>query len=256
MTNDKLNKSVELMPGAYVSPYAILEENITVGPNAVILANDSAGKTVIRSGVEIGANSTILPNILIGFNARVLPGSVVTRSVPPMAIVEGNPARIIGYTNITKADIRCNSQTETQNQNIQHSGVKDVTFHTLPMIPDLRGNLSVGEFGFDIPFTPKRYFMIYDVPDIDSRGEHAHFKCKQFLVAAKGTVKVIVDDGHLREEFHLNKPNFGIYLPPMVWATQYQYSKDSVLLVFASEHYDNDDYIRNYDEFLTLTSKK
>lgn len=115
---------------------------------------------------------------------------------------------------------------------------------------DLRGNLSAGEIERDIPFVPKRVFMVYDVPSKFVRGEHAHRTCHQFLIAVSGSVNVVVDDGSKRSEITLSERGVGLHIPPMIWATQYKYSEDAVLLVLASEYYDQDDYIRDYEEFL------
>lgn len=122
----------------------------------------------------------------------------------------------------------------------------------LPKVIDVRGNLTVGEFDRHIPFLPKRYFMVYQVPLVESRGEHAHRECHQFLVCARGRMTVAGDDGIQRQEFVLDRPDVGFYMPPMTWGTQYSYSPDAVLLVFASHYYDAADYIRDYDEFVTL----
>jgi hypothetical protein len=122
----------------------------------------------------------------------------------------------------------------------------------LPRVIDARGNLTAGEFGRDIPFVPKRYFMVYQVPLVESRGEHAHRVCHQFLVCARGRIAVAGDDGTRREEFVLDRPDVGFYMPPMTWGEQYDYSPDAVLLVFASHHYDAADYIREYNEFTAL----
>lgn len=126
----------------------------------------------------------------------------------------------------------------------------------LPDIRDPRGGLSVGEFGRHIPFKPERYFIVYQVPIVESRGEHAHRQCHQFLVCVRGRITVLGDDGTRREEFVLDRPNLGFYMPPMTWGTQYKYSPDAVLLVFASHYYDASDYIRDYDEFLQLAGAK
>ena len=122
----------------------------------------------------------------------------------------------------------------------------------LPKIIDPRGNLTVGEFGRSIPFYPQRYFIVYQVPLVEIRGEHAHRECHELLVVVRGRLSVIADDGRNREEFLLDHPNVGLYLPPMVWGVEYKYSPDAVLLVFASHYYDPDDYIRDYDQFLAL----
>ena len=122
----------------------------------------------------------------------------------------------------------------------------------LPRIIDERGNLTAGEFDRHIPFLPKRYFMVYQVPLVESRGEHAHRECHQFLICARGHMTVAGDDGTQRKEYVLDRPDLGFYMPPMTWGAQYNYSPDAVLLVFASHYYDAADYIRNYDEFVTL----
>lgn len=122
----------------------------------------------------------------------------------------------------------------------------------LPRVVDSRGNLTYGEVGHHIPFEVKRYFVIYQVPLVEVRGEHAHKQCHQLLICLRGRIHVIGDDGVRREEYILDRPDAGFYMPPMTWGTQYKYSPDAVLLVFASHYYDPDDYIRDYDEFLRL----
>lgn len=119
----------------------------------------------------------------------------------------------------------------------------------LPRVIDTRGNLTVGEFGKTIPFEAKRFFMVFQVPLVEVRGEHAHKKCHQFLICTRGKMSAIADDGFNRQEFVLDRPDLGLYLPPTVWGVQYKYSPDAVLLVFASHYYDGADYIRDYSEF-------
>ena len=121
----------------------------------------------------------------------------------------------------------------------------------MPRVTDIRGSLTVGEFERTIPFEVKRYFMVFDVPSVETRGEHAHRECHQFLICARGTISVVVDDGQNREEFVLDRPDLGLHIPPKTWGIQYKYSSDSLLLVFASHYYDGSDYIRDYDEFIT-----
>jgi hypothetical protein len=122
----------------------------------------------------------------------------------------------------------------------------------LPKIIDPRGNLTVGEFQKEIPFDVKRYFLIYQVPLVDVRGEHAHRECHQFLICVRGHVRVMGDDGVNRREYVLDSPDKGFYMPPMTWGAQFDYSPDAALLVFASHHYDPADYIRGYEEFCEL----
>jgi dTDP-4-dehydrorhamnose 3,5-epimerase-like enzyme len=183
-------------------------------------------------------------------------GAVVTRSVPPNAIVAGNPARIMGYVG-TKDSSTSDRQVpagDCAQEGVMRLGVGNATLHVLKLVRDMRGDLSVGEFKRDIPFTPERYFTVFGVPTQEVRGEHAHKVCHQFLVCVRGSCKVLLDDGRNRSEIDLDRPNVGVYMPPMIWGTQYRYSSDAVLLVFASHPYASDDYIRTYDEFLATVA--
>jgi carbonic anhydrase/acetyltransferase-like protein (isoleucine patch superfamily) len=256
-TRFEIAGDINLMPGAYVEPGAVIEENVYIGPNAVILSNGAGTEcsTIIRRGVEIGANATVLPGVTVGIRARIAPGSVVKRSVPPLAIVEGNPASITGYVETWTGPPAAAFRPEQSRIGVQASRVRGVAVHTLRAVPDLRGSLSVGEFEQEIPFKPSRFFLVFDVPTAETRGEHAHRRCKIFLLAVKGSVNVVADDGRTREEFVLNRPDIGLYLPSMIWGIQYCYSKDAILLVFASEHYDPEDYIRDYTDFLRLAEQ-
>lgn len=116
---------------------------------------------------------------------------------------------------------------------------------------DERGNLVVAEgSGFDIPFDIRRvFYMSGSDPDI-RRGIHANRYTKFVLINVSGSSKVLVDDGHKKEVVVLDKPRMGLYLGPMVWKEMYDFSPDSVLLVLASEHYIDNEYIRDYDEFI------
>lgn len=239
-----------------------LENDVFVGPNATFTNDikprskqypETFARTRVLKGASIGANATILPGLTIGKHAMVGAGAVVTRSVSDYAIVVGNPATIIGYTNTNAKHSPPLLDSGTTGL---ESIVPDVSLHELRVAADLRGKLSVGEFDVDIPFTPKRYFLVYDVPSRETRGEHAHRVCHQFLICVKGQCVAIADNGSSRQEFLLDRNSKGLYMPPMIWGTQYRYSPDAVLLVFASEHYDPDDYIRDYDDFIRLVDVK
>jgi UDP-2-acetamido-3-amino-2,3-dideoxy-glucuronate N-acetyltransferase len=119
----------------------------------------------------------------------------------------------------------------------------------MPHVVDIRGSLTVGECERSIPFPVKRYFMVFNVPSTETRGEHAHRECHQFLICVRGSCAVVADDGTRRQEFLLDRPDVAVHMPPMVWGVQYKYSPDAVLLVFASHYYDSADYIRDYVEF-------
>ena len=120
----------------------------------------------------------------------------------------------------------------------------------MPIVVDARGKLTVGEFDTQLPFLPRRYFMVFDVPSREMRGEHAHRQCHQFLICVRGSCTAVADNGRIRQEFTLDRSNHGLYMPPMIWGTQHGYSEDAVLLDFASLPYDPADYIRTYDAFL------
>jgi UDP-2-acetamido-3-amino-2,3-dideoxy-glucuronate N-acetyltransferase len=238
--------------------------NVFIGPN-VTFTNDKFPRskkypdtflgTVVRNGASIGANATILPGITIEEGAMVGAGAVVTRSVPRGAIVTGNPARISGYVGAESVNARKKALSGSSGAIVTDTHVKGVKVHELATVADIRGNLVVGEYCRDIPFIVKRIFMIHGVDSKEVRGEHAHRKCHQYLICINGSVWVIADDGKQRIETILDAPNKGIYLPPMVWGVQYKYTSDAILLVLASEGYDPNDYIRNYDEFIQEVNK-
>ncbi len=261
----KVGNRVTVKCGVQLWDGVELEDDVFVGPNATF-TNDmfprsrqhkaSSARTRVEKGASIGANATILANLVIGQNAMVGAGAVVTQSVPPNAIVVGNPAKIVGYVNAASqaagggASQAAQAQPVSEQPGTYDTTVKGVKLTRFRYVPDLRGALSAGEFERDIPFVPLRYFLVFDVPTAKTRGEHAHKLCHQFLIAVKGSVSVVADDGTHREEFLLNRPDLGVHLPPLTWGIQYRYSEDAVLLVFASHYYDNADYIRDYPDFL------
>ncbi len=134
--------------------------------------------------------------------------------------------------------------------------VRGVSLGKLGGVTEERGRLVFAQAGAQIPFVPRRCFVIMDVPSRRIRGEHAHRKCKQYLVCVRGKVTVLVDDGRARQEVVLDDAGTGLYVPPMVWAAQYDYSDDAVLMVFASAGYDARDYVRDYGEFRALALKR
>lgn len=122
---------------------------------------------------------------------------------------------------------------------------------------DERGHLVIVEGNKDIPFEIKRIFYIYGSDENVVRGQHANRKSQFVLINVAGTSKVKVKDGKGNEAIYsLNRPHTGVYLPNMVWKDMYDFSKDSVLLCLASEHYEAEEYIRNYDEFVEIVNKK
>jgi hypothetical protein len=151
-----------------------------------------------------------------------------------MAIVTGNPARIgIRRWVLAAAAV----STMPAEVGVSTTRVAGVTLHRLPHVPDMRGNLSFGEIGNQIPFEVKRYFLVYNVASKEIRGEHAHRSLRQFLICVHGRCHVVADDGTNRQEFVLDSPTMGLYCLP--WSgIQYKYTEDAVMLVLASDKYD------------------
>ena len=128
--------------------------------------------------------------------------------------------------------------------------VSEAKIIDIPKIVDIRGNLSASEELKDIPFEIARVYWVYDVPSGESRGGHAHKRLKQFLIALSGSFTVTLDDGTERRKFLLNHPYQGLEIETGIWRTLDDFSSGAVCLVLASEFYDEEDYIREYDEFL------
>lgn len=240
-----------------------LEDDVFVGPNATF-TNDRFPRsrrkppeflrTVVERGASIGANATVLPGITIGRGAMVGAGAVVVRDVPRFAIVVGNPARIVGYVGAEAGPGA--APPGAKPAPAAAPGIAGVRLVRLPRFEDMRGALNVAEFERDLPFVPRRLFLVHDVPSAEVRGEHAHRECHQMLVCVHGSFEVVVDDGRTREQHRLDSPGLGLHLPPLVWATQYRFSRDAVQLVLASHPYDAADYVRDYDEFLALVKRR
>ncbi|TSA33842.1 MAG: isomerase [Verrucomicrobiaceae bacterium] len=237
-----------------------LEDDVFVGPNVTFTNDrfprsrqqpDKFARTVVHSGASIGANATVLPGLSIGRKAMIAAGAVVTRDVPAYAIVKGNPARITGYVQDRKAAPPVVQQTA-----IPEPKMSGVGFVKLANASDLRGDLLVAELEQHIPFPVKRLFFVMNVPSHHVRGEHAHKECHQLLVCLQGSVTVAADNGSSREEWVLDRPHVGLHIHPMTWASQYKYSSNAVLAVFASHSYDSKDYIRDYEEFLAAVKTK
>jgi acetyltransferase-like isoleucine patch superfamily enzyme/dTDP-4-dehydrorhamnose 3,5-epimerase-like enzyme len=253
----RVGDRVTIKPGVQLWVGVTLEDDVFVGPNATF-TNDlfprskdypaERPRTIVRRRASVGANATILAGTVIGSNAMVGAGAVVTREVPPNAIVTGNPARIVGYMDSSaKAPMRTLVRPTSVAGALEARGARILD---MPVVSDIRGTLSFGQYETHLPFQPRRYFVVYDVPGKEVRGEHAHRTLHQVLVCVKGSLSVMLDDGERRDEVLLDGPHLGLYVPPMIWTSQYRYSADAVLLVLASDLYDAGDYIRSYDEFL------
>jgi acetyltransferase-like isoleucine patch superfamily enzyme len=235
-----------------------IEDDVFVGPNATF-TNDRFPRsrvrppeflrTVVRSGASIGANATILPGLTIGRNAMVGAGALVRRDVPPQAIVVGNPAYITGYVDSGGPGTPHVEPRRISAGQPWPVRVKGVSVHEVKLVSDMRGSLAVAELGSGLPFAPKRFFTVFNVPSRQVRGEHAHLTLHQFLVCLQGECSLVVDDGESREEILLDSPRIGVHLRPMVWGIQYKFSPDAILLVLASDGYEPGEYVRDYEAF-------
>lgn len=245
-----LGDHVILEPGARVAGAVSIGDEVAIGANTVVIGAEPAPEgrpsVTVHAAVSVGANACVLAGVTIGRGAVVGAGAVLDHSVPAYAIVAGNPARITGYVSTSPVG----GSTATAAAPGDASRVRGVKLIRLPVVTDLCGSLTVAEAGSGLPFTPQRYFVVYDVPSREARGEHAHHVLHQLLTCVKGECSIIVDDGTNRAHYRLDSPAVGLHLGPMVWGAQFGFSPDAVLLVLASLPYDPDDYIRDYDEFL------
>ncbi len=248
---------VTIKCGVYLWDGIRLADDVFVGPNATFTNDnfprskqylDEFSQTFVDKGASIGANATILPGIRIGRCAMVGAGAVVTRHVPPFAIVVENPAKIVGYVETKKQSF----EPDSAKQGTIESNVGGVFLQQIKHVNDLRGDLIVTELEQDLPFKVKRIFFIYNVPNERVRGEHVHKKLHEFIVCLCGGVSIVADDGQIKEEYRLDRPWLGIHIPPRVWRALYKFSQDTILAVYASHEYDSTDYIRDYSEFLDM----
>lgn len=242
-----------------IPPDSVIGAGVTLGPR-VVLAGDGIE---IRENATIDAAAVVGAGVTIGQGAWVRAGAVVLRSVPANAIVEGNPAQVVGYLDGAGAQER----PEPKHIDVHgfahlarpakvNLGVGKSALYLMRRIMDARGALTVGEVPTEVPFSPARYFVVFDVPSLELRGEHAHKQCQQFLICLHGSCRVLLDNGQSRCEVTLDRPDMGVFMPEMIWGTQYRYTPDAVLLVFASRTYEADDYIRTYEEFMAIVGER
>ena len=258
--------------GCSIGDFAVVAEEAVLGDNCLVHAHAIiergariAEDVVIEAGARVGAGALVGPSCVIGANASLAPGitlgtssragacSAVSGNVPPYAIVAGNPASIVSYGSQvpSKASPLILSELKGATEALRVPGV---SVRRLPYFRDMRGSLNVYDFANDLPFVPRRSFITYGVPNTEVRGEHAHRTCHQFLICTNGAISVMVANGREVDEVRLDSPSWGLHMPPLIWGTQYKFSADAVLLVFASEPYSNAEYIRDFEEYLRLTN--
>ena len=268
----RVGNNVTVKSGVQLWDGIEIEDDVFIGPNATFTNDrfprskrypEKYAKTLVERGATIGANATLLPGIKIGADAMVGAGAVVTKDVPPCAVVAGNPAQIINYTLPESAD-RDRASVFSASDRMEAGahlhevrlGVGDCALLRLPSFEDIRGRLTAIEHDTEFPFITKRSFLVYSVPSNRVRGEHAHRNCKQILIAIHGSISVFLDDTVNQAHVRLDGPSIGLYVPEKIWAMQHRFSSDGLLLVYASHAYDADDYIRSYKEYAHLMSQR
>lgn len=261
----RIGDRVTIKCGVQLWDGVVLEDDTVIGPNASF-TNDAFPrskkpppqflKTIVKAGASIGANATLLPGITIGRNAMVGAGAVVTQNVPANALVVGNPAYIQGYVEADRHVVRFVAANSLGAAELRQPLVKGVTLHELPSSIDLQGSLAIGELGGALPFQPKHFFAVFDVPNRKVQSALAHKDLEQFLVCLKGNCSLLVDDGNNREEILMNSPRIGAHISPMVWVVQYKFSSDALLLALTSETDNVGSAICDYDEYYGMVNAK
>ncbi len=139
---------------------------------------------------------------------------------------------------------------------MKRATIYDCSIINVPKVSNPAGNISIVEGLKNLPFEPKRIFYIYDIPAGESRGAHSHKECHQFIIAASGSFEVALNDGTNSKTVALNRPFYGLHIPPGIWAHELNFSSGAICLVLASEKYNEKDYIREYQEYLCYKEKK
>ena len=150
----------------------------------------------------------------------------------------------------TAADYAPMNNVKTMFSAKEGVSVFDCSLCQLNKFHDPEGNLTVVSENVHVPFPINRVFYSYDIPGGEDRGAHAHKECHQFIIAASGSFEVVLDDGTNKRTIALNRPFWGLHVPPGIWASEQGFSSGSICLVLASHGYSEDDYIRNYDDYL------
>lgn len=146
--------------------------------------------------------------------------------------------------------------TKMYTKNVLPVNVYNAEIIEFPRIGQRNGHISVLEGSKDVPFDIKRVFYLYDIPAGEDRGAHAHKECHQFLIAASGSFEVQLDDGRNKRTVRLDRPYYGLHIPPGIWASELAFSSGAICLVLTSHTYDEKDYIRNYGDFLEFVNNE
>lgn len=221
-----------------MAPQRLRDGAADIHPTAAL----APGVTVGR-GARIGAYAQVTAGMRIGAEAHVRPHAVVVADVPALAVVAGDPAAVISYSHNT-----CVSGISAD---APPYGTADWV-RRLPQVNQARGSLTHAEVGADLPFVVRRAMVVRDVPHGGHRGDHGHRTLQELLICVAGSCKVLLDDGlGRREVVELTDPSTAVYVAPRVWTAQYAHSPDAILMVLASAEYEPEDYIDDYDDFVS-----
>lgn len=135
-------------------------------------------------------------------------------------------------------------------------GIEQCRIIELPKIADPRGNLTFVEANRHIPFDIKRVYYLYDVPGGSERAGHGHKQLQQLFIAISGSFDLLIDDGHEKKKYHMNRSYYGLYVCPMIWRDLDNFSSGAVCMVLASDYYDESDYYRKYQDFIEAVNQK
>jgi hypothetical protein len=138
---------------------------------------------------------------------------------------------------------------------MKKTSIADCTLIELPRHKNRAGNISIAENITDLLFNVKRVFYIYDIPGGEDRGAHAHKECHQFIIAASGSFEIEMDDGVNKKTVVLNRPYYGLHIPPGIWAAEKGFSSGATCLVLTSSMYNADDYIRDYSDYIQFKNQ-
>jgi dTDP-4-dehydrorhamnose 3,5-epimerase-like enzyme len=137
-------------------------------------------------------------------------------------------------------------------KNLRLTTVYDSNLIQLPKVHNPAGNITAVNNDLEVPFKIKRVYYLYDIPGGEARGAHAHKELQQLIVAASGSFDIILDDGRIKRTVHLNRPDYGLYMPAGLWRELNNFSSGAICLVLASEIYNETDYIRDYKEYIKI----
>ena len=177
-------------------------------------------------------------------------GSVVTSDVPPHAIMAGTPARILRFR--APPSLCGENLNGVIAENLQEPRVQGVRWVKMTRRGNNKGQSIAGEWKTDWPFNPIHVEFVFNLPDTAIRSHHAYRECHQLLLCLTGGLKILVDNGTIREELLIHHPEHALYVPNGIWTCQYGFQPNTVLAIFASHEFDEADIVRDYRNFLSF----